>query len=141
MEPDIEPKRHEGHGLALITRDDVLAMADAYRRAGRRAELVGAAGVIGAFAVGALLLQARGLFGWPPSLDPIFLLSGVATAWAAAGLAWRRQRKELAAHQLLCPSCNAAILTVRPWRSEVSRAELVANTGTCPSCGVKILGD
>ena len=139
MASEIESTRQSDKKIALLTRDDVLVVAEAYRRAGRRAELIGTTGVIGGFALGAILLQANGIFHWSPALDPFLFLAGLTLAWTAAGLGWLRQRKLLANYQLRCPSCNAELLTMRPWRAEVSRVQLVANTGRCPSCGSAIV--
>lgn len=144
MSADIQRERlaenHLAEGrLARLSSDDILAVAAAYKRAARRAELFGTAGVVGGFAVGAVLLQLRGWLGWPERLDLPFLLTGFALAYLSAVFSWRRQRQELTRFQLLCSSCNAAMLTSHPWRSEVSRAELIASTGAYPSCGARIL--
>jgi hypothetical protein len=139
MSAEIQGERTAADRLATLSRDDVLAVAAAYKRVGRRTELLGTAAVIGGFAVGAILLQLRGSFGWPSWLDVPFLLGGFALALISAVSARQRQRKELASFQLFCPVCNTAMLTSHPWRTEVSRAELIASTGVCPSCGERIL--
>ncbi len=124
--------------LTRVSREDLSALAAAYKRAGRRAELVGGGGVLGGLAAGALLLLLRGSFGWPPGLDPVFFAAGWTVALTSALLAWRRQRKALAEYQFSCPACGVVMLTRRPWSSEVSRAELAASTGACPQCGARI---
>jgi hypothetical protein len=127
-----------GDLVTRISRDDLSALAAAYKRAGRRAELAGGAGVLGGLGAAAVLLLLRGTLGWAPVLDAFFLAGGWAIALTSAALSWRRQRAALAAYQFACPACHAPMLTLRPWRSEVSRATLAASTGACPECGARI---
>lgn len=138
MSSDIERESATQDRITRISREDLLALIAAYKRVGRRTDMLGSAGVVGGFAIGAVLLQLRSSLGWAPLLDPICFGAGFAIAVSAGVLAWRRQRKELAAYQFVCPSCNAPMLTSRPWRTEVSRAELAASTATCPDCAARI---
>jgi hypothetical protein len=138
MSTDLEREGTTEDGITRISREDLLALTAAYKRVGRRTELAGTFGVIGGFAIGAVLLQLRSSLEWAPWLDPAFFATGFLLATSAAFLSWRRQRKLLAAYQFVCPSCNVPMLTSRPWRREVSRAELAASTGSCPSCAARI---
>lgn len=138
MSTDLDREDPARDGITLVSREDVLALAAAYGRIGRRTELWGTAGVIGGLAVGALLLELRGGLGGPNWLDPVFFGVGWAMAIVSAVVAWRHQRKELSKYQFACPGCNAPLLSARPWRTEISRAQLAASTGVCPDCGQRL---
>lgn len=131
--------RPSGSDVAVrLSHEDLAARATAYEDAGQSAASLGGVGVIAGLAVGAALMVLGSNLGWPSYLDPLLFASGWAIALTAAGLSWWRQRRVLRKYQLVCPSCNAPMLTLRRWLPDVSRADLAMSTGMCPECGSRI---
>ncbi|MFN2567747.1 MAG: hypothetical protein ABR499_22360 [Gemmatimonadaceae bacterium] len=116
-----------------------MALADVYGRLARRADRLGAAGVVGGIGVGVLLLAIAGALGWPDSVGPWLFGLGWVIALGSTAVVWQWFRRGVARYNSRCPACDARVLESTLRRAESSRVQLAVAMGKCPSCGADLV--
>ncbi|HEU4746930.1 MAG TPA: hypothetical protein VFS56_00405 [Gemmatimonadaceae bacterium] len=130
---------HDASNPSHITRSDLAAVVEVYRRKSKKFDSLQTLGLWGGLVLGWLLLGLRPAFGLIDDYDPMFFFGGWGIGLTVMGAAAWNRRKAFAELDLPCASCGTPLLGRGNRKDVVSRAELVIATGVCPSCGSEFI--